>query len=274
MKGLILLLLIILLLVVGLRGVAKIYEPLLLFHPDLSLELTPQLVGMEALDAPIRSGDRWLHGWLIKADSNRYAVFFHGNAGNISDRLEFIKAMAPLKMNILLFDYQGYGRSEGIPTIAGIEQDAVAAVDFLHEKGRVPYDRILLWGRSLGGAAALAAAEARPEIGGVIVESSFLSLRRIANDLYPYLPTAFVTDGFRNDRRVGVIDRPKLFIHGTADTLIPVAHTQELYGRATEPKKVMLIKGGGHDDGYIVGGAEYIASIAHWLDTALGPLPE
>ncbi|MBF0169899.1 MAG: alpha/beta hydrolase, partial [Nitrospinae bacterium] len=154
MKKLILTLLLVILLAVGLKGIAKVYEPLILFHPDLSLELTPELMGMSSVEAPIRSGDRWLYGWLIKADSDRYCVFFHGNAGNIADRLDFAKTIAPLKLNLLLFDYQGYGRSEGIPSIDGVEQDAVAAVTFLHEKGKVPLNRIVLWGRSLGGALA------------------------------------------------------------------------------------------------------------------------
>ena len=270
-KELILTLLLFLLATLGVRGVVKVYEGRVLFQPDLSLEINPGLLGMEYVEVPVRSGDYWLYGWLVKAKgSDRYCVFLHGNSGNIAGRLDFVRAMAPLGMNILLVDYRGFGKSEGTPTVEGVEEDAIAMVRFLHEKGNVPLDRIVIWGRSLGGATALAAAERYPEVAGVIVESSFLSLRRVAGDLFPYVPAAFVSAGLNSAARIAKLPTPKLIIHGTADELIPVGHGQELYERAAAPKEMLLIDRGRHGDGYAVGGDPYIARIGAWLDKTLG----
>ncbi|MBF0171046.1 MAG: alpha/beta hydrolase, partial [Nitrospinae bacterium] len=96
--------------------------------------------------------------------------------------------------------------------------------------------------------------------------------RRAGGDLYPWMPTAFVSDAFRSDRRVAALTMPKLFIHGTNDRVIPVGHTMELYENARSPRQVTLIDGGGHDDGYVAGGAEYLNGVGRWLDATLGPV--
>jgi len=264
-KGLILIALLVLLAVLSVRAFVKIMEPRYLFHPSPALTLKPSLVGLEYKDAYIRSGKYLIHGWYFPAkDAQGFIVFFHGNAGNMSDRLEFIKFIRPLRMHTLMIDYRGYGISEGRPTIDGVDEDAVAAVEWLTGKLKAPTGRVILWGRSLGGAAALTAAERYPQVAGVILESSFVSLRRIAMDIAPHMPVAFVTDAFDNAAILSRLETPKLIIHGLDDTLIPFRHAEELYSRAAPPKKILPIKGAGHDDTYLRGGGVYLKAIEEW----------
>ncbi|VAX18847.1 hypothetical protein MNBD_NITROSPINAE04-2627 [hydrothermal vent metagenome] len=264
-KGLLLFALFLALAAVSLRAVVKIAEPKLLFHPQTGLELNPPFFGLSFVDVVIRSGEFNIHGWFFPGDrSKKFVIFYHGNAGNMSDRLAFIKFMKPAGLNFLMIDYRGYGRSEGWPTIDGTGEDAVAAVDWMSKKRKVPLSRIVLWGRSLGVGAALVAAERYPGVAGVILESGFVSMRRMASEIYPFLPVAFVTDGFDNGRIVSKINAPKLFIHGTQDQLIPFRHAEELYLRALGPKRIVPVVSG-HNDTYIRGGSEYLRIVEEWI---------
>ena len=194
-------------------------------------------------------------------------IFFHGNAENIAGRLDFIKFIAPaFKAHILLVDYRGYGKSEGNPTITGIEEDASAAVEWLKKTVKVPPSRIVLWGFSLGGAAALSAAEKHPDIAGVVVESSFISMRAMATDVYPWMPVAFVTDGFDNQKIVSTLLVPKLFIHGDRDTVIPFNHGKALYMAAADPKEFIVVRGAGHGDALVVAGKDYVEKVSKWIE--------
>ncbi len=266
-KILLLVLFLILLAIASLRAIVKVMEPRFAFAPHMGLELNPTMVGLKFQDAVIRSGKFNLHAWFFPGDpSSKFLIFYHGNTGNMSDILDFIKFLKPLKLNILAFDYRGYGRSEGYPTVEGIEMDGVAALEWLHIKRKVPLDRITLWGLSLGGAAALKAASVYPNVSGVIVESSFVSLRRMALEVFPWVPVLFVSDGWNNAKIVERIPTPKLFIHGTHDPLIPFEHSEEMYRRAMEPKRILPIKGAGHSNGYIVGGKKYLEIVGGWIN--------
>lgn len=264
-KGLLLFALFMLLAVLSARAIVKLAEPRLLFFPKTGLELNPSFYGLKFVDVVIRSGEFDIHGWFFPGSrSKRFVVFYHGNAGNMSDRLDFIRFMKPSGLNFLMIDYRGYGRSQGWPSIEGIGEDAVAAVGWMSEKRKVPLNRIVLWGRSLGASAALIAAKRYPGVSGVIVESGFVSMRKMASEIYPFLPAAFVTDGFDNRLIVSRISVPKLFIHGVEDTLIPFRHTEELYLRAVGPKRLMPVAAG-HNDTYLRGGSEYLQIVEEWI---------
>jgi len=264
-KGLLFFALLLILAVVSLRAVVKIAEPRFLFHPQTGLELNPSFFGVKYVDVVIRSGEFDIHGWFFPGSrSKRFVIFYHGNAGNMSDRIDFIKFMKPSGLNFLMIDYRGYGRSEGWPTIEAIGEDAVAAVDWMSKKRKVPLNRIVLWGRSLGVGAALIAAERYPAVSGVILESGFVSMRRMASEIYPFLPAAFVTDGFDNGLIVSKISAPKLIIHGTEDELIPFHHAEELYLRASGPKRIVPVVAG-HNDTYIRGGSKYLRIVEEWM---------
>lgn len=266
LKLLFLVLLIVILIAVCARAVIKILEPRIMFHPTLALELNPRLMGFEFDDVVIQSGSDKIHGWFIKGDKSKpLVIFYHGNAGNISHRLEFVKFMEPLKLNFLMMDYKGYGRSEGTPSITAIEEDAIATLLWANITLKAPFNKIVLWGRSLGGSAALYAANIKPQVAGVIVESSFISLRRIANELFPIAPVALISDRWNNDEIVSRIATPKLFIHGVKDEIIPFHHTRELLKIAKEPKLGIPITNAGHNDTYIRGGETYRKMVGDWI---------
>jgi len=264
-KGLILFLLIIIFTALSLRAIVKIMEPRFIFHPTMALELNPALAGFKFTDVVIQSGSDKIHGWFIKGDKSKpLIIFFHGNAGNISHRLDFVRFMEPLKFNFLLIDYKGYGRSEGSPSISAVEEDALATLLWANKKLKAPFDQTILWGRSMGGAAALYAASQKPQVAGVIVESSFVSLRRMANEVFPNVPVAFISSRWNNGEIASRITTPKLFIHGLKDEIIPFHHTEELFKIAAEPKQVMPLHSG-HNDTYIRGGDVYRKTIGDWI---------
>ncbi len=265
-KRLLLIALIIILLAASARSLVKLMEPKILFHPQTGLTLSPKFYDLEFMDVVIKSGEYNIHGWYFPGErGKRVVIFYHGNAGNMANRLQFIKFLQPLGLNILMIDYRGYGRSEGAPSATGIEADAVAALEWLTVKQKVSPRAIVLWGRSLGGAAALYAASRNPNIAGVIVESSFLSVRRMSMELFRWLPVAFVTSSLDNASIVSSLAMPKLFIHGLEDTLIPFSHSEELYNRSAEPKQIVPVKGAGHNDVYIKGGGKYLEIVGQWI---------
>jgi len=265
-KGLLLSGLALVFVVVFARAMVKVVEPRILFHPSTGLEINPSMYGIDYVDAVMDSGGYRIHGWFMPGDlSGRYVIFYHGNAGNMADRLDFIKFLKPLDLNIFMIDYRGYGRSEGYPTIEGVAQDAIAAYEWLSVKRKVPPDRIVLWGRSLGVAVALATARRHPGVAGVILESGFVSMRRIAMDIFPYVPVFLVTDGFDNGAIVAGLKVPKLVIHGMDDKVIPFSHAEELFARSAKPKLFVPISNAGHNNTYSSGGAEYLRLVGDWI---------
>lgn len=269
-KALLLFALIVVLAALSARAYVKIMEPRYLFHPRKALEMNPAMAGMEFKDVYIKSGGGVLHGWYIPHDDAVcFIVFYHGNAGNISDRIDFLKVLKNLRAHVLIFDYRGYGKSEGAPGIAGIEEDAVAALEWLISKAGAPRERVILWGKSLGAAAALAAARRYPDVAGVVVESAFSTYRRLAHEVAPLAPVVFITDAFRNEDILSRIKTPKLIIHGLADELIPFHHAERLYDKAAEPKRILPIRGANHGDTHIKGGQAYLDAVGQWMMESL-----
>ncbi|MGK7346194.1 MAG: alpha/beta hydrolase [Candidatus Nitrospinota bacterium M3_3B_026] len=269
-KTLLLLALIVVLAALSARAYVKIMEPRYLFHPRTALEMNPAMAGMEFRDVYIESGGNTLHGWYIPHDDAVcFIIFYHGNVGNIADRIDFLKILKNLRAHVLIFDYRGYGMSEGVPTIEGIEEDAVAALEWLTMKVGAPRERVILWGKSLGGAAALAAARRYPDVAGVVVESAFSTYRRLAHEVAPLAPVVFITDAFRNEEILSRIKTPKLIIHGLADELIPFHHAERLYDKAAEPKRILPVRGAGHGDTHTKGGQAYLDAAGQWLMESL-----
>ena len=238
----------------------------MVFHPQRGLEINPGLIGMAYEDVAIRSGENFIHGWFFPGDSGKYLVYYHGNAGTIADRIEFAKFLAPLKLNILMVDYRGYGRSEGEPTIEGFIQDAKAAAGWMVGMKKAPLDKTIYWGHSLGGAAALIAASTYPGVAGVIAESSFISLRRLSLDRFAWIPVVFVSSELDNGSAVEKLATPKLFIHGTKDTVIPFHHSEELHRRAMAPKMLFSVEGATHSDVSYLGGQKYLGVVGDWIE--------
>jgi uncharacterized protein len=205
-----------------------------------------------------------LHAWWTGDTSIPTTVlFFHGNAGNISNRLDRIRALKEPKVRFFLLDYRGYGKSGGKPSEEGLYRDATAAYQFLM-KHSVPPKNVFIFGESLGGAVAAELATRVP-CAGVVLESTFTSLREMAEKHYPFIPSALVPNQFNTLGRIGEIRSRLLVIHGTADEIVPFEMGRRLHEGAREPKSFLEIPGAGHNDLYAVGGETYRSALLRFL---------
>lgn len=207
-----------------------------------------------------------LHGWFVgRPDAVASLLWCHGNAGNITDRLDNLQRLARLPLNILLFDYRGYGRSEGRPDEEGLYLDAVAAYDALASRPLVDSDRIFLFGRSLGGAVAAELATRRAAA-GLILESTLTSAAAMAWRMFRPLPLHWVIKSrFDTMRCLQQLTLPILVIHGTQDEVIPLEMGKELFAAATNPKRFYEIAGAGHNDTHMVGGDRYFDELRRFV---------
>ncbi len=237
----------------------------LFFHPDQRVYATPAQAGVVSQDLSFETADgSRLHGlWLPAASAQGSActiVHAHGNAANLSNHLPLVAWLPARGVNVLMFDYRGYGRSEGQPSLSGVVEDVEAAVAAARRQPGVDTERVLLFGQSLGGATALRAAQ-RIEAGtlrGLIVDSAFASYRGIADDLAgqtswlsllapvlrPWLPPA-AEDPVT---AIGLLKMPVWLIHGDRDGLIDIAHSEQLFAAAHAPKQLVRVPGGMHID--------------------------
>lgn len=248
------------------------FQKRLIFHPHRGLPHDPGDLGLDYEETTFTTEDgAALHGWYVPATESRGTVlFFHGNAGNIADRMDTILQLHRLGLNLLIFDYRGYGRSEGTPSEDGLYQDARAAYDYLKEERRVEADRLIIMGRSLGGAvAAWLAAHARCRL--VILESTFTSAPEVAADIYPLLPARYmIRYRFPVQKWVDQIRVPLLIAHSENDKLIPYTHGQKLYHTAHAPKKFLELQGE-HATATHDSGEKYEREIDKFLRTHLPP---
>ena len=238
----------------------------LVYFPTRELEATPRTLGVEYEDVWLRTEDGVrLHGWFVATPAARATVlFFHGNGGNISHRLGRIGIFRQLGLNVLLFDYRGYGRSDGAPSEQGTYRDARAAWRYLTETRGLSPSTIILYGESLGGAVAthLAAAQA-PR--AVVVESSFSSMVDLGAEVYPWLPVRWISRYvYPSARNLARIHAPVLIIHSRDDEIIPFRHGQALFAAAHEPKEFLEIRGG-HNEGPLASGAHYLRGLEGFL---------
>jgi len=239
------------------------------FHPSPGVDLLPADVGVagEELVFEAEDGVR-LHGFWLPADgADRAFLFLHGNAGNASHRLPNAALLSRMGAAVLLLDYRGYGRSEGQPSESGVYADARAGLAQLVARG-VPEERVVVFGRSLGGAVAVDLARGRP-LAGVILESTFTSTSDMARGLFGalrFLLGPFTRGRFDSAAKIGELRAPLLSFHGDRDEIVPIALGRALFAAAPEPKAFVTIGGAGHNDTVQVGGKRYLARIAAFLD--------
>jgi len=221
--------------------------------------VSPQVYGLAPEEVWITAEDGVrLNAWfLANSASPKVLLWFHGNAENIGMGLEQMKAFSHLGTNIFAIDYRGYGKSEGSPNEAGVYRDGEAAFRYLTEKRNFEPRHIYVYGHSLGGAVATEVAFRHP-CGGLIVESSFTSMRDMARRVLKIPLMEYVTHSrFDSIGKMPRVQAPVMIIHGTDDKLIPFSMGQRLYEAAREPKVFLPIQGGGHDDPYIMGHERY-----------------
>ncbi|MDZ7790842.1 MAG: alpha/beta hydrolase [Xanthomonadales bacterium] len=232
-----------------------VLQPRLLFLPGVpgrDLAASPGRIGLFYRDVSLETEDgETLHGWWLPHERPRATVlFFHGNAGNISHRLESLEIFHELRVNVLIIDYRGYGRSSGSPSEAGLYRDAWAAWAWLTETQGVEAGEIILFGRSLGGAVASELAT-RVKAAGLIVESVFTSVPDIGAELYWWLPVRWLSRlDFDTAEYIQQTDLPVLVVHSSDDEIIPFAHGRRLHGIAGERSTLLEIRGG-HNTGFL-----------------------
>jgi hypothetical protein len=238
----------------GLVLLLYLYQPHLVFYPEVDREVaaTPRQASLAYEDIRLKTADGVdLHGWYIPAPQPRGTVLFlHGNAGNISHRLDSLEMFHRLGYSTLIFDYRGYGNSGGKPTEQGTYRDAEAAWRYLTEQRHTPECRIVLFGESLGGAVASCLAT-RQKPAALVIASGFTSVPELGQQLYPYLPVKLVAN-IRYDTReyLRAVTAPVLIAHSPQDDIIPFEHGRALYAAANPPKQFLELAGG-HNDGFI-----------------------
>jgi fermentation-respiration switch protein FrsA (DUF1100 family) len=245
----------------------------LLFLPNLpgrEIEVTPARIGLDYEQLTLNTEDGVkIDAWFIPASSRGPTLlFFHGNAGNISHRLDSIQIFHELALNVLIIDYRGYGRSTGKPSEQGLYQDAEAAWNYLTKSRGIDAKEIVLFGRSLGGAVAIRLA-AKTQPAAVVVESTFTSVPDMAAKLYPLLPVRWLARlDFNAQEYIRRIKSPVLILHSRDDEIVPFEHARSLYEAANEPKKLVEIYGG-HNDGFIVSGQFYTDILRRFIEKYL-----
>ncbi len=248
------------------------FQSRLVFLPNMptrALGPGPDIVGLAYEPVEIMTEDNIrLHGWFVPAPEPRGVVlFFHGNAGNISHRLDSLSIFHALNVSTLIFDYRGYGSSEGTTSEQGTYSDAEAAWRYLTEQRGIAPERIVLFGRSLGAAVAAHMA-GRQNPAGLIIESGFVSVPDIAARLYPWLPARWLARiRYPTGDYLKQVSCPVLIAHSVDDEIIPFAQGATLFEQAAEPKHFLKIRGG-HNDGFLISGKAYVDGLDAFLAAA------
>lgn len=253
---------------------AYLFQDRIIFPATRAIYRDPSAFGWEFSDVILPVNGHTTHGWFIPLENARgVALFSHGNAGNIADRLESIGLLRELGFSVLAYDYGGYGKSSGRVSEQRCCADARAMWRHLTETLDIPAQQILIFGRSLGGAVSADLA-AEVNAGVVVLESTFLSIRDVARDAFPWLPVGwFLRHHFESKHKVSRISSPLLIIHSPDDRVIPYRHGKELFRLAAEPKQFLEIHGD-HNDGFVLSAPVYLAGWEAFLAPILPKPPE
>ena len=251
----------------ALGGLLLLFETRFIYFPSRVHEATPAGLGLPCEEARLTAEDGVrLHGWFLPVRGARWTVLLsHGNAGNISHRLDrTLFLQTRLGASVLLYDYRGYGSSEGSPDEPGTYRDARAAYRYLVEQKQVPPARLVLFGESLGSAVSLDLALAHPAA-ALILEAPFTSVPDMARKTIFFPLAPFVRTRYDNLEKVGRLRIPLLVLQGDHDEVVPLAQGRRLFEAAPGPKRFFAIPGAGHNDTFVVGGDAYWQAIADFL---------
>ena len=238
-----------------------------IFFPSAYIQYTPDQVGLSYEEVFFLSDDGLrLHGWYVPGQSDITWLWFHGNGGNIGDRVEELALFRHrLGINQLIFDYRGYGRSQGRPSEQGTYRDARAALAYLQGLSYVAPERIVYFGHSLGAAVAVELAASQPPLALVLV-SPFASISDMARLTMPVLPLHWlVRNRYDSLAHIGRVDRPLLVLHGDRDETVPLSQGKKLFHAANPPKQFRLLPGAGHNDTSSSGGSAYWDALTEFI---------
>jgi hypothetical protein len=228
------------------------------YYPDRVPYDTPTRMGLSFRNVSFASSDGTrLSGWFIPAqgydnprDPKGTIIHFHGNAQNMSSHWLFVSWLPQRGFNVFVFDYRGYGESQGRPEPQGIFEDSNSALNYVRSLQDVDPERLIVFGQSLGGTNAIAVVGSgnRAGVKAVAIEATFYSYSSIANDKF-FGAGLFVNDAYSAEKYITrVAPIPLLLMHGTSDPVIPYAHSIKLFAKAREPKMLITVEGGGHTE--------------------------
>ncbi|MHC4174734.1 MAG: alpha/beta hydrolase [Planctomycetota bacterium] len=243
-----------------------IMQPKFLYSPVREVPYTPGELDLDFENIVFKSSDGLLlSGWYIGAESSEFTVLFcHGNAGNMTHRLDSINIFHNLGLNCFIFDYRGYGDSEGKPSEEGTYLDVGAAYKWLTEEKKIQPDKIIIFGRSLGGSIAAQLAS-KVKAAALIIEGTFTSYVDIGKKFYPYMPVQwFARFSYRTIDYIKDVGCPVMLIYSRNDEVVPFEFGLELYEAANEPKEFVEIFGS-HNDGFLVSSEIYKDAWVKWL---------
>ncbi len=243
-----------------------------MFFPSKTIEATPAEIELKYEEVSFSTADGViLHAWWIPHLHARATLLFsHGNAGNISHRLEKLRIFHDLGLNVFMYDYRGYGQSGGSPDEVGLYADAQAAYHHLVKIKKILARQIIAYGESLGGAVSTNLAE-KSEIGALILDSAFTSVRDLAKVHYPFLAPLARTQ-FDALSMVSGVRAPILVLHSPQDEIVPYLQGQRLFAAAGEPKQFVELRGD-HNGGFLISGEVYVEGIRKFLETHF-PVPK
>jgi uncharacterized protein len=210
---------------------------------------------------------------LNKGNSGRVVLYLHGNGSNVGANVEHANRFHGLGLSVFLIDYRGYGKSQGdFPSESRVYEDAQQAWDYLVKQRGINPNQIYIYGHSLGGAIAIDLAVRQPDAAGLIVEGSFTSVRAMVDfqkPLFRVFPIDFLlAQRFDSLSKVDRLQMPVLFIHGTADSVVPAEMSKKMFDAAPEPKQLYMVPNGGHNNAAQIGGAEYLRVVSKFFGTS------
>jgi fermentation-respiration switch protein FrsA (DUF1100 family) len=246
-------------------------EEKFIFFPSAEILETPRHYGLAFDDVYFKTEDGvTLNGWFVAyPGASTTLIWFHGNGGNIGHRSQHLKLLHDkLKVHIFIFDYRGYGRSDGTPSEDGTYKDGVAALAHLRSRKEVEPTRIVFFGQSLGAAVATEIA-ARESCLALILEAPFTSIRDMARVAFPLLPIgSLLRTKYDTAEKIKNVHAPILVLHGDRDDIVPFEQGQKVFAAAPQTKEFYTIPGSRHNDTYIAGGEAYFQALKNFIEKA------
>lgn len=245
------------------------FQSHLVYYPQIGREIsvTPQAYGLafESVEIPTEDGERLGAWWVPAPDARGVVLIFHGNAGNISHRLDYLLMFSRLRHATLIVDYRGYGTSTGSPSEEGTYRDAAAAWRHLTEQRGIHPADIVIFGESLGAAVASWLAARHPPR-AVVLASTFTSATDLGAQVYWFLPVRLISRfNYDNLANLKAVKAPVFIAHSRDDDIVPFAHGQRLFAAAGEPKEFLEMRGG-HNTGFIFMREEWVRALGRFLE--------
>jgi len=239
------------------------------YFPSRKVIDNPGDIGLHFEDVLLKTQDgETISCWYVPAGSyqgsGKVVIFSHGNAGNIGDRLGTIEVFNKMGYDVMIYDYRGYGASTGVPSEKGTYWDALTVWNYVKGEKGIPPEKIVLFGRSLGGAISAWLAE-QVDPGALVVESSFTSAAAMARKMFPYLPVNLICRfDYNSEERLKNVTCPVVIASSVDDEMIPFKHGEKLFAAAREPKMFVEMRGG-HNAGGLDIDASYQSRLAEFL---------